>query len=137
MKPEIPAGAEFTTKEVQLETGYLSYKNLGGLINETDYVSALARQKENGSADASSVSQSVTMAKHAGIEIDPVTAKDDPRVILYHILRNDKKPEGAEYHHSQMSDQELFAEALRMSGDEESLSKLTAALPNIFGASKE
>ena len=83
-----------------------------------------------------SVAQAVLMAQHAGIEIDS-NASNDPRVVLYGILRNDTMPQGVEYHHAQMSDQKIFAEALRMLGDKDSLEKFTAALPHIFESAKE
>ena len=55
----------------------------------------------------------------------------DSKIILYGILRGDVRPEGVEYHHDEMSDQRLFAEALRMLGDAESLDKMIEAYPNI------
>jgi len=41
------------------------------------------------------------------------------------------RPEDIEHHHSQMSDQRLFAETLRMLGDVASLGKLIEAYPSI------
>ena len=51
----------------------------------------------------------------------------DPKVKLYVVLRADNKPEDVKYHHSQMSDQRLFAEVLRMLGDTDALNKLVDA----------
>lgn len=72
-----------------------------------------------------------------GTNLGAVKFIKDPRAVLFTILRGHTDTVGEGNHHSQMSDQELFAEVLRMSGDEESLAKFTAALPNIFGESKE
>jgi hypothetical protein len=55
----------------------------------------------------------------------------DQRTILYATLRSDVAPKEVEHHHSQMSDQRLFAEVLRMLGDVESLDKMIEAYPNI------
>ena len=51
---------------------------------------------------------------------------------LYAVLRADANVDKEKYHHSQMSDQRLFAEALRMLGDTVSLRKFIAAHPHIF-----
>lgn len=64
------------------------------------------------------------MAETAGITISPETIK------IYGILR-DEKP-GPEKNHSGMSDQEIFAEALRMSGDMSSFTVFTEKYPHIF-----
>jgi hypothetical protein len=109
--------------------GYEEYKALGGIINEVDYARAIKKAEETASADEMSFQQARVLARSAEIEI---LENNDPRVVLYSILRNDQNISGAEYHHSQMSDQKLFAEALRISGDEESLGKFTDALPHIF-----
>lgn len=110
---------------------YEQYRSLGGVINEEDYQSALDRIKGTVSLDKNLISQAGGIARASDIELHNLGGQLDPRVILYGILRTDTNP-NAEYHHSQMSDQKLFAEALRMLGDEDSLQKLIVAHPNIF-----
>ncbi len=133
------------------EHNYEQYKRLGGIINEKDYQSALDRAKNittlerpdflrNGHSvsrakdimilDKELISQAETMARVAGITLRNSEDALDPRTILYGILRRDTNP-GVEYHHSQMSDQRLFAEVLRMLGDADSLQKLIETHPNI------
>ncbi|MEK6817382.1 MAG: hypothetical protein AABX80_01145 [Nanoarchaeota archaeon] len=46
-------------------------------------------------------------------------------------MRADIRPEKVRHHHSQMCDQRLFAEALRMLGNVDALNKLIRAHPHI------
>lgn len=110
---------------------YHQYSRLGGIINEKDYESALARAKNTTALDKAEVRQAERIANFSGIELHNAEDTIDQRIILYGILRSDAKPEEIEHHHSQMSDQRLFAEALRMLGDIDSLNKLIKAYPNI------
>lgn len=107
------------------------YQKLGGIINEKDYQSAITRAKNTITLAIALTKQSELVAKIAGIQL--LNAKDtiDRRTILYGILRADTKPKEAKYHHSQMSDQRLFAEVLRMLGDTDALSKLIDAYHKI------
>ena len=73
------------------------------------------------------IEQAERMAEFAGIELHDTKDAIDQRTMLYGILRADAKPEEAKYHHSQMSDQRLFAEVLRMLGDTDALGKLINA----------
>ncbi len=117
--------------------GYERYQALGGIINEQDYASALARAKEAAAVDKTQMAQVEVMARVAGIELKTEGAVD-PRAVLYGILRSDRNTSGAKYHHSQMGDQRLFVEALRMLGDEESLKKFIESHPHIsFDYKKE
>ena len=111
---------------------YQRYQELGGIINEKDYESALARARNAITPDGRLIKQAELIAQTAEIEL--CNAKDaiDQRVILYGVLRTDTRPEKTPYHHSQMCDQRLFAEALRMLGDVDSLNKLIAAHPHII-----
>lgn len=109
------------------QSGYQEYRALGGIINEAEYVSALEKMKETGTADSMTTTQAGVIARVAGIEF----GANDPRVVLYGILRNDANTSGAEHHHSQMSDQQLFVEALRMLEDKESVQKVIQAHPHI------
>ena len=106
---------------------YEQYKKLGGIINEKDYKNALLRAKNKKNINQSTMAQAENMAKVAGI------ALTDRELALYAVLREDANPDPKErYHHSQMTDQRLFAEVLRMLGDTESLRKLISRYPNIF-----
>ncbi len=109
---------------------YQQYQELGGIINKEDYQSALARAKNTTTLDDRLINQSELIARVAGIELYNAKDSIDQRTMLYGILRTDK-PEGAKYHHCQMSDQRLFAEALRMLGDVDSLNKLINTHPHI------
>ena len=131
---------EFFEKTVDIpENNYQHYLELGGIINEKDYQSALDRMNSVHTLDRKdpqvidSIRQVVDMARYAKIELgDSEDVVDiDPRIVLYVILRLDVGPEGVKYHHSQMSDQRIFGEVLRMLGDANSLNKLIKAYPNI------
>ncbi len=111
---------------------YGRYKKLGGIINEKDYESALTRAKNTTTLNILLIQQSEFIARIAGIKLCNTKDTIDQRTILYGILRSDtKSKEEAEYHHSDMSDQRLFAEVLRMLGDIDSLNKLINTHPNI------
>ena len=115
---------------------YQQYQELGGIINENDYQNALDRAKSAVMLDNKAlIAQAESIAGTSGITLYNVDGALDKRIILYGKLRTDTNP-GVEYHHSQMSDQQLFAEALRMLGDADSLKKIIEAYPNIFHTSK-
>lgn len=103
---------------------YTKYQELGGIINKNDYKNALAEAKESNSLKKAYVEAAEGIAKKAGIVLNNAIDGIDPKVKLYAIMRADNKPEGVEHHHSQMSDQRLFAEVLRMLGDTDALNKL-------------
>ena len=113
------------------EESYHRYRKLGGIINEQDYKSALARAESVATFDKTRRTQAEGIARFAKIELHNVEGVIDPRIKLYVILRGDVRPEGVKHHHDEMSDQRLFAEALRMLGDAESLDKMIEAYPNI------
>ena len=114
--------------DIQHQTGeaYNKYQELGGIINEKDCKSALTRAERTAEFGQSLLGQAENIAKHAGIVLDNSDGVDT-RVKLYAVLRADNKPENVKYHHSQMSDQRLFAEVLRMLGDTDALNKLVDA----------
>ncbi|MEK7187369.1 MAG: hypothetical protein AAB691_00805 [Patescibacteria group bacterium] len=111
-----------------LERAYEEYKKLRGIINRNDYRSIIDRAREVPTLRKVSISQAKGIAQRAGITL---LGDTDPRIMLYAIMRSDTKPEGVEHHHSQMSDQRLFAEAARILGDKDSLKKLIEAYPKI------
>jgi len=119
--------------DTQKEKGhYARYQELGGIINKKDCESALVRSMETITVNDMAMGKVEDIAKFAGIELHNTKDAIDPRVKLYAVLRSDiKSKKEAEYHHSDMSDQRLFAEALRMLGDAESLERLIHAYPNI------
>lgn len=142
---------EHMGKDESEKYAYQHYKELGGIINEKDYQSAIDRAKTikswkdyksafvtNNKAtidDESLILQPKMMAEKSGIELHNSEDALDERTVLYGVLRTDVNP-GVKYHHNQMPDQEIFAEALRMAGDEDSLKKLIEAHPNIFSSAK-
>jgi hypothetical protein len=113
---------------------YQQYHDLGGIINEKDYESALARAGSMTAPDKARIAQAKGIADFAGIKLLKETEGGviDPIIILYGILRSDVQPKEIKYHHQQMTDQRIFAEALRMLGDVDSLDTLIKAYPNIF-----
>ena len=110
---------------------YQQYRKLGGIINENDYDSALLRAKSATTLDIALIRQSEIIARVAGIELYNTEDDLDPITALYGILRADIRPEKVRHHHSQMCDQRLFAEALRMLGNVDALNKLIRAHPHI------
>ena len=113
------------------ENNYERYQKLGGIINEKDYESALNRAKNTTTLDIVLIKELEFIARIAGIELHNTKDAIDQRTILYGILRADAKPKGIKYHHSQMSDQRLFAEVLRILRDVDSLDKLINTYPHI------
>ncbi|HXK40516.1 MAG TPA: hypothetical protein VJ046_00190 [Candidatus Paceibacterota bacterium] len=122
------------------ESGYRRYLELGGIINETDYQSAIDRMNRaldgrgpqvRSSEMLSRVGQAEGIAQYSGIALNDSGERPDPRIVLYVILRGDTRPEGVKYHHDQMSDQRIFGEVLRMLGDTDSFDKLVKAHPHI------
>lgn len=117
---------------IEENSPYRQYQENGGIINEKDYESALTRAQDAATKTEDILEkQARHIAEFAGIELYDEKDAVDPRVALYGVLRTDAKPEDTAHHHSQMSDQRLFAEALRMLGDTASLQKMIAAYPNI------
>jgi hypothetical protein len=104
---------------------------MGGIINEKDYNSILARAYNKPETKLILISQAKTIARVAGIPLLNEKTSLDPRITLYGIMRSDKMPNDVQFHHCQMCDQRLFAEALRMIGDETSLEILASSLPHI------
>lgn len=116
---------------------YQRYLELGGIINEKDYQNTIDRMNKTHTFNRTDprvrnkIWQAEGMARYARIELNNSEDDLDPKIVLYVILRSDVRPEGVEYHHSQMSDQCIFGEVLRMLGDADSLDKLVRAYPNI------
>lgn len=106
---------------------YQQYQEMGGIINEKDYESALRRVNDQTTLDKRTITQAENIAEFAGIKLQNREGFIDKITTLYGILRNDARPENTSHHHSQMPDQRLFAEALRMLGDTDALNKLTGA----------
>ena len=108
---------------------YKEYKALGGILDEMEYQDVLGRIDSSRNIPPYSPTslQAEVMAKFAGITLSPET------VALYGVLRNDVKPDpDTEEHYSTLNDQKLFAEALRMVGDKDSLATFIEKHPHIF-----
>jgi|SRR3989338_771562 len=117
-------------REGEKGLSYAGYVSHGGLINEADYQSALTRSRGAKVGDGAR-SQSEGIARFSGLDLGALRGEIDPRV-LYGILRNDTAPSEVLHHHSQMSDQKLFVETLRMLEKGEAVSVVQKAYPNIF-----
>ncbi len=152
------------TQDTPEENNYQRYLELGGIVNEKDYNSALARLEEaeieKKMPNRNQVIQVKNMTKNAGIELGsdkhayrtielysilrsdrpPEEVKQshahdqtkDQHTSVYHdgVPKNDAKPE-VKHHHSEMTDQRILVEALRMLGDVESRDRIINAHPNI------
>jgi hypothetical protein len=118
-------------EDKDIKEAYQQYRKLGGIINENDYRIILIRALGVPRSSETSVLQVENIAEKAGIALHDAGGATDPRTILYGILRPDTKPADVQYHHAQMSDQRLFAEVLRILGDDDSLKKLIEKYPNI------
>ena len=120
-------------KEVK---GYERYQELGGRINQEGYERILLRAGGAPAPSTVSIAQAKGIANFAGIVLDNETSGVDKRVALYGIMRNDSVPTDPENsplyknHYTRMSDQQLFAEVLRMVGDNDSLQKLISSHPH-------
>jgi len=126
-------------EDVKFKFSYEDYQSLGGTINEADCQSAFDRMKNpteselNNPQIQTAIRQGENIAKIAGIVLEAQEkGNPDPRVLLYAFLRTGIHPEEVKDHHTQMGDQPLFGEVLKMLGDKESLEKLIEAYPNIF-----
>lgn len=112
---------------------YQKYRESGGVIGEKDYENALARVRNAMAAHEMSPEkhawdQVKLMAERAGIALDKDNA--DQRTMLYSIiseLRAVPPSQETQKSYSQISDTELFAEALRMLEDADALNKLIEA----------
>jgi len=109
---------------------YDKYRELGGIINKADYESALNREPESDHKNRQYMKAAENIAEFAGIPLKSTEDDADPRIKRFAILRSYQKPGGTN-HHGQMNDQRLFAEALRIQGDNDALEKLIKAYPNI------
>src|SRR3989344_8264202 len=122
----------------KVESGYQSYLESGGIINEMDYQSAIDRMSgicriimsENSRPIQSMIEQVEGVAEYSRIELRSSEHIPDQRVVLYVVLRGDTNSKGVKYHHDQMSDQRIFGEGLRRLGDIDSFNKLVKAYPH-------
>jgi len=120
----------------EVETGsrhnisYSRYLELGGIINNYDYRSALERAAQTDVTSEVFTSQAKYTAGPAGIDLSKIEGGQRGIINLYGVLRTDLNPE-ATHHHGQMSDQRLFVEALRMLDYPDLLEKVISAYPNI------
>src|SRR3989338_4941881 len=127
---------EYENFEVGPQYSYQQYQELGGIINENDYQNALDRAQNAVMLDNKTlIGQAESIARVSGITLHNADGVLDKRIILYGKLRTDTNP-GVEYHHSQMCDQQLFAEALRTLGDADALKKIIEAYTNTFNTIK-
>lgn len=118
-----------TAEEIPRQSSYERYLELGGLINEGDYLKAMCRMEQTTTLEKCLIYQAEYIARTTGIRLQNVKGELDPTTILYGVLRTDQNPD-AKYHYGQMCDQQLFAEALRMLDQPESLARLIQAYPN-------
>jgi hypothetical protein len=100
----------FLRKENIRKGNYAEYRALHGTLSPEEYQDVLRRAMEA----SRWLENANSMARAAEITLSPET------MTLYGILR-DEKPDPAKKHYSELSDQELLAEALRIVGNKPSL----------------
>jgi len=110
---------------------YERYLERGGILNEVDYQRVMEKTRQAVQLRQSLILQAEQIAKCSGVVLNNFPQQPDEVTILYGVLRTDEKP-GAENHHGQMSDQRLFAEALKMLDRLGLLVKVMETYPNIF-----
>ncbi len=112
---------------------YGRYLALGGRIDEENYGRVMKRViAESGLVQHFARIQTSTTAAISGISLCAVRDETgvDPRFI-YGILRHDVASDNIKHHHSQMSDQELLVESLRMLERKEESLAVIAKHPHI------
>lgn len=119
-----------TTGQVDSNISHERYLQVGGIINKDDYRIAMETEGQKIKHINCFVSQAKSIALRLGFTEDISQEQLDKVAMLYGVLRSDIRP-GSEYHHGQMCDQRLFAEALRMLDHEKLLIKVINAFPNI------
>ena len=124
-----------STRERTKTFTYAGYAALDGRIDEVNYTRVMKKVRENesiGAVDGFAIDQTKITADISGISLDAIRNETgvDPRTI-YGILRRDIRPPGTEYHHDQMSDQQLLVEALRMLEQESAVSAVIKRHPHI------
>lgn len=115
----------FRRKENIRKGNYEEYKALSGTLSQEEYWDVLKRAAEERNIFSKWSGHANSMARAAEITLSPET------VALYGILR-DEKPDPIKEHFSELSDQKLLAEALRIVGDTKSLEALIEKHPHIF-----
>lgn len=99
---------------VNTELIYGDYLEKGGIINEVDYKEAFQRASNpiNSRPRKPFVAQAERVAGVLGMKL---LENGEPGVIarIYAVLRSDVNP-GLKHHHSQMHDEKLFEEVLKM-----------------------
>ncbi len=78
-----------------MTNSYAQYKELGGIINEKDYLGVFERARNPNILDLkskqviNSIRQAGGIARHAKIEMDDSEDTVDIRIVLHVLLRND------------------------------------------------
>ena len=123
----LPFKQKLESKGEEKRQDYAGYKTLGGVLSQEEYqnVRSHAADKEYIPSGSLWRGHANFMASTAGITLSPET------VTIYEILRSEK-PDPAKEHYSELGDQKLLAEALRIVGDKNSLDMFIEKLPHIF-----
>ena len=122
--------------EADTKYSYQHYQELDGAISEQNYESVLNRAQSTTMLDNKAlIAQVELIAEASGIALHNSKDALDPKTILYGVLRADA-PSSERHHYSHMGDQRLFAEALKILGDKDSLKKLVDTHTHIFRSIK-
>lgn len=147
---EAATSMSMSREMVTFSKRYARYKSLGGVIDKgacqdiwteaagITYVDkALSLQADHYALESgvplwkADPFDKVKVVWKSGIWVTLYSADQvDDATVLYGVLRSGINPE-PEFHHSQMCDQRLFAEALRMLGRRPEIKRVIAAYPNI------
>ncbi len=132
---EVAKPEEATSPESESRHTYTDYVSMGGRLDEENYARVMKKAEEESGAGITSSyarAQVATIADISGISLEHIRDEVglDP-VVIYEILRNDKIPKEVANHHSQMIDQQLLVESLRMLGAQSATLAIIAKHPHI------
>lgn len=125
-----------SSPEGELRFVYADYVSIGGRLDEESYSQVMKKAEQesmSGITGNFARAQTATIANVSGISLEAIhqEAGLDP-VSIYEILRSDKIPAGVSDHHSQMNDQQLLVESLRMLGQQDAVNAIIATHPHII-----
>ena len=132
---EVGMSEQTTSHEGESRYSYADYISMGGRIDEENYTRVIQMAQDEAGASAVTkftLFQTATIAGTSDISLEAIHAETGINpVCIYSILRSDKIPREVRDHHSQMNDQQLLVESLRMLGAHSAIDAIIAKHPHI------